>query len=161
MKPSLRWLKEVSTWWNARTRREHYILLLGLTVVITAFTWMSGKALWRFYQALPEHELQAALREKLIEDTSSVLFQTLPPSTAVSPASTTQGFLAEAAQPGVNGRCTVQEERTWLCTGHSASLESVQHWWMKGRFEGFYIERFEAQAESPGRVRWSLIAKRS
>lgn len=155
------WYNLGHRWWLERNAREKIILIAGVVVVVLAGIVSLGEGVWRFYRTLPQQRALRLQREWLLEDVKWLEpSQSKNVEATASVSSTPAQFLAKANQIDVNGQCIAQGTSTWSCTGQSASLESVQQWWLSGRREGFYVERFEATAQSPGRVQWTMVVKK-
>jgi hypothetical protein len=157
----MNYLASVRQWWGLRPSRERHLILLAFATVVLAIFVLWTEALWRFYRTRPLREAQALQRAWLVEDVERLQRTVL---TSVSPSLVGQ-FLTQANKTGVNGSCVAESQgqavgQLWQCKGEFAQLEAVQQWWLVGRREGYYVERFEATHQSPGVIRWTMVVRR-
>jgi type II secretory pathway component PulM len=158
----MNYLAGVRQWWGLRQSRERHLILLALATVVLAIFVVWAEALWNFYRTRPLREAQALQRAWLVEDVERLQRAA---AASASPSPVTGQFLAQANKTGVNGTCIAESQgqtagQSWQCKGELAQLEAVQQWWLVGRREGYYVERFEATHQSPGVIRWTMVVRR-
>ncbi len=157
-------LRRSKAWWAARQAREQWVLKVGALVILLTALFILAEGVWMFYGSLPQKRVQWLQREWLLADVRWLMKSNASTKAVSSPvtsiAPVAGEFLTQANQLGVNGQCTSQSAGQWLCTGNAASLEAVQQWWLKGRNEGYYVEKFEAKTHSPGLVTWTMVLHR-